>query len=176
MRTVGVGVFVVKEGKILIGRRGPGCRRGINCAALPGGHLESDETIHECVMRECMEESGVLVHIPQHPESVTGWMRVPGLLAVTDHLCRYHTISQRTEHISLWMLGQWFGGEPTIKEPEKCTGWEWLTLEEIAKIPGVWDRFEEQFYWIPMPLWCEILKPVFGEERCNTIRAAHEKE
>ena len=174
MRSVGVGVFVAKDGKLLIGWRGQGCKRGKGCAALPGGHLDEGETILDCARRECLEEAGVTLYVNPADESFTAWMGVPGLIGVTDHLDPAHKRSQRVEHISLWVYGHWVGGVPARKEPDKCTGWDWLTLEEIAAIPGVWDRESEQFYWIPMPLWCEILKPFHGAARLDEIRAKYQ--
>src|SRR3989344_1839312 len=54
---VGVGVVIVKEGKILLGKR-----RGAHGAgqyAGPGGHLEHLESIENCAKREVLEETGL---------------------------------------------------------------------------------------------------------------------
>ena len=50
----GVGVIVVKDGKVLTGTRLAG--RGVGLLCGPGGHVEEGETPAEAAMRETMEE------------------------------------------------------------------------------------------------------------------------
>ncbi|MCL7047879.1 hypothetical protein MKW94_003221 [Papaver nudicaule] len=52
---VGVGVFVIKDNKTLIGRRRSSI--GDSTFALPGGHLEFGESFEECALREVKEET-----------------------------------------------------------------------------------------------------------------------
>jgi 8-oxo-dGTP diphosphatase len=57
---VGVGVMVLKNGKVLIGKR-----KGAHGAgewAWPGGHLEYMESFEDCARREVMEETGIEIH------------------------------------------------------------------------------------------------------------------
>ena len=56
---IGVGVFVFKDGKFVMG-----CRRGAHGEgswSVPGGHLEYGETPEETAAREVMEEIGVKI-------------------------------------------------------------------------------------------------------------------
>ena len=57
MPKVGIGVFIVKDDKLLLHKRkgshGPGLWSG------PGGHLEMGESFAECARRETMEEAGI---------------------------------------------------------------------------------------------------------------------
>ena len=46
---VGLGVFVKKEGKVLVGERKGS--HGAGTWALPGGHLEGGESFEECCKR-----------------------------------------------------------------------------------------------------------------------------
>lgn len=54
---IGVGVIVVKEGKILMGKRKGS--HGTGLWAFPGGHLEFGESVSECATRELEEETGL---------------------------------------------------------------------------------------------------------------------
>ena len=54
---VGVGVLVLRDGRVLLGlRRGA---HGAGTWALPGGHLEFNETVAACATRETLEETGL---------------------------------------------------------------------------------------------------------------------
>ena len=52
-----VGVYVVKDGKILVGTRGNGDGSGLLCG--PGGHIEAGETAGQAAIRETQEEFGI---------------------------------------------------------------------------------------------------------------------
>lgn len=50
-----------RQGEVLVCRRGPGSRFEQGKWNLPGGHLEMDESLEDCAVRECREETGVTV-------------------------------------------------------------------------------------------------------------------
>jgi 8-oxo-dGTP diphosphatase len=56
---VGVGVFIKKDGKILVGKRKGS--HGAGTWALPGGHLEPGESFDACCKREVLEETGLII-------------------------------------------------------------------------------------------------------------------
>ena len=58
---VGVGGVVIRDGRVLIVRRGTEPLRG--CWSIPGGTLEIGETIEEGVRREMREETGLEVRV-----------------------------------------------------------------------------------------------------------------
>lgn len=169
--SIGVGVFVRRGNRILLGRRGKACGRGAGCLALPGGHVGHGETIAAAVVREVQEETGLTTNLasgyPVPPdcgvESVCPPFSVPGLLAVTDH----NDIHQQVDghllpHLSLWVMTHSFFGEPRTMEPDKCDGWAWMTSQEVAALPGVENPTHPQYFWTPIPLWRRILRPYFG--------------
>lgn len=50
-----------RHGEVLACRRGSGSGFEQGKWNLPGGHLEMDESLEECAVRECREETGVTV-------------------------------------------------------------------------------------------------------------------
>ena len=61
---VRIGIAVVESaGRILVGERSPDAPLP-GLAEFPGGKCESDETPRACAVRECQEETGLIV-IPQ---------------------------------------------------------------------------------------------------------------
>ncbi len=50
---VGVGVLILRDGKVLLGRRKGS--HGAGCWSAPGGHLEFGEAVEDCALREALE-------------------------------------------------------------------------------------------------------------------------
>ncbi len=59
MPKVGVSVIIVKDGKVLMGKRKNA--HGAGMWSFPGGHLEFNEEIEACVKREVREETGISI-------------------------------------------------------------------------------------------------------------------
>lgn len=161
-QSIGVGVFVRRGDKILIGQRGRLCVRGKDMFCLPGGMLEHPETFAQCAIREVREEAGIEVW-PYTISDVP--FSIPGLLAVTDH---FDIDQQRdgnlVDHLSFWMMTTYASGEPEIMEPDKCVGWEWIRPAALIERLGhtCENPTHPQYYWTPAPLWRRILRPWFG--------------
>ena len=56
---VGVGAVVIKDGKVLLVKRGVDPNKG--AWAIPGGSLKLGETLQEGAEREIMEETGIII-------------------------------------------------------------------------------------------------------------------
>lgn len=56
---VGVGAITIKDGKVLLVKRGIEPSKGL--WAIPGGTLKLGETLQECAAREIFEETGVTI-------------------------------------------------------------------------------------------------------------------
>ena len=56
---VGIGVMVIKDGKMLLGKRKNA--HGEGTWSYPGGHLEFGESWEACSKREVMEETGIQI-------------------------------------------------------------------------------------------------------------------
>ena len=110
---VGVGIMILKDGKVLLGKRKGS--HGEGEFAFPGGHLEYMESFEDCVKRELAEECGIEIKN----------IRFQFLANVTKYAPKHYA------HIGL--MADWAGGEPKVLEPEKCESWNWYEIEGPPK-------------------------------------------
>lgn len=110
---VGVGVIVVKDGKVLL------CERiashGAGTFSIPGGHMEFGESFEDTAMRELEEETGLTDVVVTDLEAVK-----------SDRVYGKH-------FITIGMLAEWKSGEPVSMEPEKAQNWAWYAPSEIPE-------------------------------------------
>ncbi|GFN17015.1 nucleotide triphosphate diphosphatase NUDT15 [Aspergillus tubingensis] len=79
---VGVGVFVTNhKGQIVLGQRKSS--HGAGTWALPGGHLEFNESFEDCAAREVLEETGLKVRDTQFLTATNDIMKEEGKHYVT---------------------------------------------------------------------------------------------
>lgn len=126
---IGIGVFVFKGGKFLIGQRKGA--HGANSWSLPGGHLEFGESPEQTASREVMEETGL---------SITN-IRFG---ALTNDI-----FSQEDKHyVTIWMISEWESGKQQIMEPDKFIAQKWTTFDSLPEdlfLP--WQNLmKSQFY------------------------------
>lgn len=110
---VGVGVMIMKEGKVLIGKRKGS--HGAGEYAWPGGHLEHMESFEECARREVREEAGIEVDN----------IRFLRLMNVRDYAPRHY--------VDVALIADWKSGEPRVMEPEKLESWEWRDMDDMPQ-------------------------------------------
>ena len=111
---VGLGVLLVKEGKILLGHRISS--HGANTWGLPGGHLDFGETFEDCAIRETKEETDL---------TVSGLTCV----AVTNDLF----VEEGKHYVTLFLRADHVVGELKINEPEKCSSWQWFDWHDLPE-------------------------------------------
>lgn len=108
---VGVGVLVMKDGKLLLGKRRNA--HGAGEYASPGGHLEHGESFEACARREVLEETGLEL----------GDVRFLRLLNTTRYAPKHY--------VDVSLVADWKSGEPQNLEPEKLEGWGWYALDAL---------------------------------------------
>ena len=111
---VGVGVFVKRKGKILVGKRKGS--HGAGTWALPGGHLEPGESFEACCKREVLEETGLIVNNISPVVFTNDIFRDEGL-----------------HYITLFFEGEYQSGEAIVAEPHHCEEWRWVSLNAIPQ-------------------------------------------
>lgn len=118
---VGVGVFVRKDGRILMQKRQGS--HGSGCWSLPGGHLEFAEEVETCARRETKEELDI---------EITNFSLGP----FTNDIF----VEEDKHYITLFVVSDYHSGEVKINEPEKTIefGWfEWGNLPSPLFLPLV---------------------------------------
>lgn len=110
---VGIGIFLIKGNKILLGKRKGS--HGSGEFALPGGHLEMHESFEDCVQRELDEEVGTDVKVKR-----------------IDFLCVTNMRKYHPKHYAdIGMLAEWQSGKPKVMEPHKVSDWQWYDLDDL---------------------------------------------
>jgi len=111
---VGVAVVVVKEGKILLGRRKSSHGRG--SWSCPGGHLEFAETIEDCARREVFEETGLRIdNIRFGP--------------FTNDVF----VAEGKHYVTLFVVADYADGMLQVREPEKDDSWGWYPWGQLPQ-------------------------------------------
>src|SRR5687768_10187999 len=108
---VGVGVLVMRDGKVLLGKRKGS--HGAGEYAYPGGHLEYLERFADCAAREVMEETGMQI-------GAVRFLRVMSSRAYAPK-----------HYVDIALLAEWASGEPEVREPDKVESWAWYELAEL---------------------------------------------
>lgn len=109
---IGVNVLVVRDGKLLLGKRKN--ISGDGTWGLPGGHLEVEEGMRTAAERELMEETGL------RAESFD-----------FSNIVRDMDTSHR--YIQIGFVAQGVSGEVSLNEPDRCAEWRWFPLGELPK-------------------------------------------
>jgi 8-oxo-dGTP diphosphatase len=124
----GVGVILIKGGKILLGKRNPDPKKasssfksaGVWC--LPGGKLEWGESLEEGSIREVKEETGITIKNPQ---------------VISVHNCK----NKFAHFVTIGILAKKWKGAEQIMEPEEITQWKWFAMKKLP-YPRYFPSFE----------------------------------
>lgn len=117
---IGVGILIIKDGKILLGYRSPSKIQGVGelheqgtwCA--PGGKVDFGETLIESARRELKEETDL------DCEKLK-------ILNIQDN------IEEKSHYVTVAFLGEEVFGEIKVMEPEKQEKWEWFDVNHLPQ-------------------------------------------
>lgn len=115
---VGVGAVVIKDGKVLLIRRGIPPSEGL--WAIPGGHVELGETLQETAEREILEETGVIV-------------TAGNPIYAFDLIERDDAGRIRFHYIVVDVAADYVSGEP--RGADDALEARWLSWEDMKKLP-----------------------------------------
>jgi len=119
---VGVGVMILKDNKVLFGKRHDDPKKadsdlhGEGTWTMPGGKLDFKETLKDCAYREVLEETGIKIE--------TDKIKV---ISIADE------IVEDNHYVTVGFLCENFQGEPSVMEPEEITEWRWYDLNELPE-------------------------------------------
>jgi mutator protein MutT len=112
---VGVGAIIVDDqGRLFLARRGSKAKNERGLWEFPGGSVEFGEKLAEALQREMREEYGIEIAVGE-------------LLDVVDHIL----VEEKQHWVSPSFLCTITSGEPTIREPEKCSEIGWFFPAEM---------------------------------------------
>ncbi|MDP2874443.1 MAG: NUDIX domain-containing protein [bacterium] len=115
---VGFGVMLMKEGKILLGRRHPDPNkagselRGEGTWTMPGGKLEFGESFEDGAKREVFEETGLQLN-----EAAV--------------VCVNNDKNEYAHFVTVGLFSDKFVGEPKVMEPDEIAEWRWFSLDTL---------------------------------------------
>ena len=112
---VGVGAFILNDkNEVLMLLRSEECKNESGKWMIPGGGVDFNEKLEDCIIREVKEEVGIDIE-------------VVGLIAAINHI-----LPDENQH---WVAPTFKciikSGEPKIMEPHKHVELKWFSLNEM---------------------------------------------
>jgi len=115
---VDVHILLVREDQLLLTQRRDTDSEFNGRWHLPSGKLDAGESVLAAAVREAEEEVGVLID--------------------SADLRHVHTIhasgSGREPRLGIFFEARRWSGEPTIREPEKCSAIGWVPLSDLPDL------------------------------------------
>ena len=121
-------IFDAKRKKILLTRRSD---NGLWC--IPGGAIDSGESVEEACIREVVEETGLLVRVT----------KLVGVYSTPHKIIRYAD-GNEYQPLNMAMETEIIGGELTTSEETTEVGYfDVNTLDQLNLMGGTIDRIED---------------------------------
>ncbi|MDD3102441.1 MAG: NUDIX domain-containing protein [Patescibacteria group bacterium] len=138
---VGFGVMLIKEGKILLGKRHVDPEKadselhGEGTWTMPGGKLEYGESFEDGARREVLEETGIQLNE----------MKV---------ICINNDKNEHAHFITIGLFSDNFSGEPKVMEPDEIVEWKWFDVNNLPApmyFPSkkVLENYKKNLFYIP---------------------------
>lgn len=112
--------FLLRDGRILLGRRTPQRHSYPGCWDVLGGHLEAGETPEQALIREVQEEAGITPIRFRRIGNITD----PDPARADKAVCHCFAVTA------------WTGGAPAMLGDEHSEI-RWFSLAEAAGLPGL---------------------------------------
>ena len=115
---VGIGIMIIRQGKILLGKRhddpekAASLLNGAGTWTMPGGKLHFGETFEQAAAREVLEETGIIL----------------GRVSV---LCVNQDMVEGAHFVTIGLFADSFDGEPAVMEPDEITEWRWWDMDNL---------------------------------------------
>lgn len=115
---LGVGVMIIKEGKILLGLRNPNKEKasselqGQGTWTMPGGKVEFMEKLVDAAKRELEEETSLKA-------------------TKLDLLCISDDMTNTAHYVTVGFIVREYTGEVKTMEPETILEWKWFDLNDL---------------------------------------------
>ena len=114
----GFGVMLLRDGKVLLGRRHDDPEKadfllhGAGTWTMPGGKFEFGESFEDGAKRELMEETGIV-------------------LEKVKVVCVDNSKVDDAHFVTVGFFSEYFDGEPVVMEPDEITEWRWFDLDDL---------------------------------------------
>ncbi len=115
---VGFGIMMLKDGKILLGKRNDDAKKadselhGEGTWTMPGGKLHFQESFEQGAEREVLEETGIKLNKAK-------------VIALNNDLAK------DAHFVTIGLFSENFEGEAKVMEPEEITQWKWFDINNI---------------------------------------------
>ncbi len=117
---VGVGVMILKNNKVLLGKRhddpvkASSLLHGEGTWTMPGGKLNFKENLEDEACREVLEETGVKIN-----------KKKLKFISLTND------IVHDAHFVTIGFIYRDFKGKPKVMEPDEITEWKWFSLHKL---------------------------------------------
>lgn len=111
---IAVSAAIFRDGKVLLTRRARSPAKGFY--SLPGGRVEFGESLHEALVREIGEETGLAIDII----GLAGWREVLPAAAGAGH------------YLIMSFAARWVAREPVLND--ELDDYRWIAPEALASL------------------------------------------
>ena len=138
---VGFGVMLIKEEKILLGRRHADPDKadselhGEGTWTMPGGKIEFGESFENGARREVYEETGLKLN-------------------EVKVICVNNDKNEYAHFVTIGLFSEKFSGEPKVMEPDEIVEWQWFSLANLPTplyfpSANIIKNYRKKLFYIP---------------------------
>lgn len=116
----GVGIMILKDGKVLLGKRNDDPEKagselsGEGTWTMPGGKIDFGESFEDAAAREALEETGLILNKKRLQ-----------LISLNNDK------TEKAHFVTIGFLYENPDGEPKAMEPEEIVEWKWFDLNNF---------------------------------------------